>query len=137
MIINGNVHIEVNTDRCYALRQYHAKRIARRRAAGRADTEPHLAIRYYPDRFVRNLEIYRDPYMVPASEPAVAHAIDGINDWDVVIIDSLETEFGIAYRNCTDTEVVSQRCDQIQQCAQNKSSAVDHLDFRLFRRICG
>ncbi len=129
MIVSGSVHIEVNTDCCYALRQYHAKRIERRRAAGRVDTEPHLAIRYFPDRFVRNLELYRDPFMVPESEPAVAHAIEAINEWDVVSIDSLETEFELAYRNCAAKDAVCLLCDQIRKCEQNKRSAVDHQNF--------
>ena len=128
-IVNGNVHVEVNTESCEAYRQHHAKRIARRRAARGAANEPHLAVRYFPDRFVRNLEFFEQPFMVPPFEPAAMHIRHAIQQINAFAIDTLETEFEIAYRHCTDREKVRQFCDRIQRCEDEKRIAVDDLDF--------
>jgi hypothetical protein len=129
-IVGSDIHITLSSERCEAWRKKHQSKLDRH-IARRFPDRPHLAIRYLPNRFLRNVELDRDPFNSPPSESHVILAQAALLDLGAVLLDSLDTEFEIALSHCDRPVELKAFRDRIESIIAEKEKRIANFEFEL------
>ncbi|MEO1529478.1 MAG: hypothetical protein AAFX06_28990 [Planctomycetota bacterium] len=123
-----DIHIALSSARCKEWRDRHRDAIEFRLAKGLPD-RPNLAIRHYPNRFLRNVELRRDVLRIPPHEAALILAQASVLDLGGILLDSIETEFEIALLHSKSKDALFAFRDRIEQLRTEKEKCIAALDF--------
>lgn len=127
-LVGKEIHVTLSSAACEAWRRQHQSQLDRRIAKG-LPSRPNMAIRHYPNRFLRNIELDRDVFGAPRSEEHVILAQAAILDLGARLLDSLDTEFGIVTSQFEEaTEMASFR-ERIEFQIADKEKHIATHDF--------
>lgn len=126
----NEVHLTLSSDSCDAWRERHTKLLTRRERTALNIGGPHVSIRYFPERFLRNLQLIRNVFKVPPTEPQLKLAEDLILKTGATSIDSADTEFAIAYGLCTDHKAIDGFRSEIEYLMREKERFIEQQDFQ-------
>ena len=123
-LVEDAIHISVSSDASEAMRKRHAKRIQRRGIGG-----PDACIRFHPDRFIRNVELHREIFVVPRSDPALVSSTSLLQETGAIMLDSDDDEFAIAHQHCEDRDKIEQLRTELELHEAKKRHYADLFEF--------
>ncbi|MCC9603369.1 UvrB/UvrC motif-containing protein [Stieleria sp. JC731] len=127
-LAGSEIHITLSSERCQAWREKHQSKLDRRIAKG-LPRRPQLAIRHFPNRFLRNIELDRDVFGAPWSEEHVILTQASILDLGATLLDSLDTELDIALSHSKRPAEISEFRKRIESLIAEKEQHIEALDF--------
>lgn len=127
-LVGPEIHVRLSSDVCEDWRRQHQSKLDRRIADG-LPSRPHMAIRYFANRFLRNIELDRDVFGAPRSEQHVILAQAAILDHGATLLDSLDTEFGIVTSQFKQAAELASFRERIEHQIAEKEKRIDTHDF--------
>lgn len=129
-LVGKEIHVTLASEACEVWRKQHQSQLDRRSAEG-LPSRPHMAIRHYANRFLRNVELDRHVFGAPRSEQHVILAQAAILDLGTTLLDSLDTEFGIVTSQFKQAAEIASFRQRIEHQIAEKEKHIATFDFEL------
>lgn len=129
-VVRSEIHLTFSSESCDQLRRRHANRIVRRRKLLNGKEGPQVSIRYFPDRFIRNLELLRDPFTVPSTEPGLLAVKGAISEMGGIYLASAETECEIAHQHSSNHAAIADFRCEIERLEEKKQEYIEQQNFQ-------